>query len=411
MLRAIYFAIILTICAVDARTCLGRSLEQYGTELSSALKKRDAGRALTSLSGAAARLAELYRISAKVAAPAKTVVREVSRGVTAFSGDAIELAALQDMISKDIDAIKNRSVNMPSFKNPSIGIPLDALESDDPAIRGRALDNLRETGIREERSFRESRNRVQNERNSLRQVHDEARKTVQRGIQIETILKELNEGPYGSALNLYGQKLIYMFLDISLEINPSLVAREQEIKKLLLKYDEVLQDADTTLERYRELHDWSGFYRWQDWIREQIPFDGELAKAERLINEIGRLEQHKPSREYSDQARAIAQLLEKTIRETNVTREQARQLILAAHQKDARAAARAEFSALMSLVGSVTQFSSGAPGVMPGKPSTSSPVPTKPPMMIPRGMRFGPVSNDEETFPFPQKPIRVGPTP
>src|SRR5262249_1367876 len=106
----------------------------------------------------------------------------------------------------------------------------------------------------------------------------------QRGYMLEKKLDAINSSEAGVFLNVGGNRLAYMLLDIMLHVRPALGARLTAARNLSKRYDNVIASAETTLARYDTFNDWASFYRWQDWARDQFqssaPCRGHLASEE-----------------------------------------------------------------------------------------------------------------------------------
>jgi hypothetical protein len=342
------------------------SLDSHIQEFRKAVHAKDAAGTVDSLVGGAIRLNKLVTDVTDAVTPLADAVEIVSRATAAFNQEPMELDSLVESITKDTAALEAVVVpSAPKVGNLMEGIPEKELQSTDPRIRGSALDKLRTKGRQFEEGYRQELGRLKVKRDKAREVYEEARAADERGYELEKVLDKLNSSPAGAFLNIGGGRLVWMLVETGLYVRPALTRRENAARDLVGRYDNVIQQMETTLQRYALYDDWASFYRVQDWVHENttaaaamggLDPSENLAKAEEKFAEAGQLTQSLGVGQ-SRNAAIMQQLAEETVRETGATMEAAKKLLDAASRKADRASALREFTGLINLAGAVAGVS------------------------------------------------------
>lgn len=357
--------------------------------LANGIQQRDFGKTYDSLTNALGRLNELYEKANTIAKPAKNIAGEISRGLDAFNGSPKELDSLVTMIEADTKRLNDLTVPVPDFGDPMKGAAAGDLTSGDPVVRGAALDRMLAHGDKLRAEFNSALDRYQRLQKTADQTVTEAIGAEDRGIALEKVLDKLNDSGAGFVMNVYGQHLAFMVLDMTISVNPALAGRTSAAKALAKRYSDAIDAMRAKLRQFRLYESWARFYRLQEWIRQYSPLSSQLKQAEDIlakVNSLGGLS----SDGASPGALAIAQLIRKTMQETGATKAQAERLIEQAARKDAEAAAQREHQALLGLVGAVSGLGSSIAGSAGGSTGSEATTPSaSPPILVPRVMRFG----------------------
>ena len=369
--RAILSAAILILVGVPMSS-LASSLDGHLKNLGNSIQAGDWKSAHASLQASVERFKELHSIATDITGPVAQIADELNRGLQVLDGQPVELELFVRLVEKDILILTSRNVNMPPFGDPMAVAQESALKSRDPEIRGSALDDIRREGENLREAYQKRLKQYNEERLQAQNLYAEAQNSVDHGLELEKTLLEINTGPAGSFLNLGGGKLTQTLLEVTLYLNPSLAERSNAAKSLLNKYDSTVTSMKSNLERYELFSQWVNFYRWQEWTRQHAPFSNEVQKAEDLLKSINDLENNRSSVP-TPQAIKISQLIQRTVKETNVTIAEAAKLVQEANRRDAAAAADAEFRAMLSLgsaIGNGVSVSSASSTVKPASQSS-----------------------------------------
>jgi hypothetical protein len=92
-----------------------------------------------------------------------------------------------------------------------------------------------------------------------------------RGVALEKVLDKLNDSAAGFVMNICGQHLAFMALDMTMAVNPALAERTSAAKALAKRYADAISVMRDKLRQYRLYESWARFYRWQEWIRQYSP--------------------------------------------------------------------------------------------------------------------------------------------
>ena len=375
--RHLFFIVLTATLLASPCSVFAQSLDEHLKDVGRHVANGDWQKAFSSVEAAAGRFKELYETADKVAAPAKQVADELTRGLTVFAGEPVELGALVEMIKKDTAVINSRDVKVPDFGDPMKRASDDALKSTDPKVRGAALDEVRSAGAKMRNRYQEELDHLKEARTGAQKLNEESSGAVDRGVKLEKVLDEINNSDAGPFLNIGGGKLAFSLLDMTLDVNPALAERESAANHLVKKYDAAIKIMEGNLPRYELFSQWVTFYRWQESVRENAPFSADLQKAEDLLGKIGSMDASKAAVPTA-QTLALAELLQKTVAETKVTQERAAKLIEEARRKDAAAAADAEFRAMLGLASAVANGASAATT----QPTTTQVPQSAPPIVI-----------------------------
>ncbi|WP_152977486.1 hypothetical protein [Bradyrhizobium pachyrhizi] len=355
--------------------------------LANGIRQHDFGKTYDNLSNALGRINQLYETANTIAKPAKTIAGEISRGLDAFNGSPRELDSLVTMIEADTKRLNELNVPVPDFGDPVKGVAAADLTSGDPAVRGAALDRMLAQGDKLRAEFNSALDRYQRLQKTVDQTVTEAIGAEDRGIALEKVLDKLNNSAAGFVMNVYGQRLAFMALDMTMSVNPALAGRTSAAKALAKRYADAIDTMRGKLRQYRLYESWARFYRWQEWIRQYSPLSSQLKQAENILAKVDRLG-GLSSDGASPGTLAIAQLIKKTMQETGATKAQAERLIEQAARKDAEAAAQREHQALLGLAGAVSGLGSSVAGGTGGNTGDASAPSASPPILVPRVMRF-----------------------
>lgn len=372
--------------ASSARTV---PLDEALKGLANGIQQRDFSKTYDSLFNALGRLNELYRTASSIAKPAKTITGEITRGLDAFNGSPKELGSLVTMLEADTKNLNDITVPVPAFGDPTKGVATSDLTSGDPIIRGTALDKLLAQGDKLRAEFNSTLDRYQRLQKTANETVNEAMAAEDRGVALEKVLDKLDDSAAGFVLNIYGQHLAFMALDMTIAVNPALAQRTSAAKALAKRYADAINVMRDKLRQYRLYESWARFYRWQEWIRQYSPLSSQLKEAEDILAKVDTLG-GLSSTGASPGALAIAQLIKKTVQETGATKAQAERLIEQAARKDAEAAAQQEHQALLGLIGAVSGLGSNVAGGAGSSAAGAAAAPSdSPPLLVPGVMRFG----------------------
>jgi hypothetical protein len=247
------------------------------------------------------------------------------------------------------------------------------------------------------------------ERQKVRNALKQAEEASDRGYEVEKLLEKLNDSAAGVFLNIGGQRLSYMLLDMSLYVRPALSARVNASRDLVRRYDEVVNKMEGILDRYRAFDRWAAFYSWQDWARlnlahsESIRPTADLDDARQTLDSAIQLaDQLAQKRTDSRGASAIDGLVRETIVTTSATQEQAQKLIAEANKRDAKAASSREFSALLQLAVAIAGATRKQPAAKNAQVQRPTPVPPpQPPVIIYQNFEFRMVPQSTSTSRIP----------
>jgi hypothetical protein len=361
-----------------------QSLDAHLTNLARAAKAGDAVSALDSLEGAAVRLGELQQQTKDVRKVTGGVLDTLDRASKALAQEPFELGPIVDMIAKDTARLNDIKPVAPAFGDPLQGVTRGELETTDPGLRGKALDNVRARGEQLRRSYTEKLDKLRKERNDARSMERQAAATDERGYEVEKLLEQINDSPAGVFFNIQGGKLVYSMLDMTLYVRPALADRLNAAQELVRRYDGAIVEMEKTLTRYKSFDDWAGFYRWQDWARSNVqsgkttanPPSSALNDAKSLL-QSAKDQAATANKGTSREQTAVTALIEETTSSTNATKEKAQRLVEAANRADARAAAKQEAAALLNLATAIAN--AGTKSSAQKKPE---PKPTPPPPLV-----------------------------
>jgi hypothetical protein len=228
----------------------------------------------------------------------------------AFNGSPKELGSLVTMIEADTKRLNDSTVRVPAFGDPMKGVAAGNLTSGDPIVRGAALDRILAQGDRLRAEFNSTLDRYQRLQKRANETVTEAMAAEDRGLALEKVLDKLNDSAAGVVMNIYGQHLAFMALDMTMSVNPALAERTSAAKALAKRYADAINAMRDKLRQYRLYESWARLYRWQEWIRRYSPLSSELKKAEDILAKVDSLG-GLSSTGASPGALAIAQLIKK----------------------------------------------------------------------------------------------------
>jgi hypothetical protein len=337
-----------------------QSLDIHLSEAIAGVKDKDFKTAIEGTSKAVGRLRELYRVAEDYAQPVQTLADELEKGLDVFTGAPRELEQLNNLIRNDTAIIEARTISSPTLSDPMQGVSRADLYGSDSAKHREALGRLRSQTRELRREHGQQLARLQRERTEAVRLRDESRETLDRGLQMERVLEEVNSSAASPLLNAYGGRIGFMLLDVTEHINPSLTERWQAATNLVRKYDLVIGEVEDAGKPIKALEDWTGFYQWQEAVRTQAPFTKEMDEANRLQEEIQSTGRRSVPGA-SAQAQFINKLAERMHQETGIAITRAKDLIEQARRRDAAAARQAEMDALVNLAATIGGAAASGP--------------------------------------------------
>ncbi len=378
------------------QTSHAETLDEGVATLVESVKNNDLDGALKSWDRIGSRLGELGKMANDAAKQAEAILEPAKMASKVLASEAIELQDIVEMVNADTETLNKIKPQAPKFKNLMDGISEQDLKSSDAATRKDALDKAIMQGETAMAEYETAYEALKEKQAQAEQAYKEARDALKRGIALGKQLEDLNNSKAGLWLNAYGGQLAFMVLDVELHLKNALTERRNAARELVERYNDSLSQMDKVMESYELLRDWLSFYSWQ----ELAILSAEAREAEKEaanVFDIGEdLKNAKKSfdrsKELADEADAInapsrqsiriQALIDKTVRDTGVSREKARKLIEEANEKDRKLYAAQQFSMLMSMASSVASLSGQPSG---GETAASQTVPQEPPSNIQGG--------------------------
>lgn len=249
---------------------LSEYVESYGyliKDIEKGLESRDLATVVGGFNKYINNNKKVIELAIELHQPLDHISSVIEEGMGILNGDSLVFDEIISKAESDISRLKKVSVIEPVFGNPLNDVSHKILQSNDPKKRSFALrqvysnNNLLKT-------------RYENKIRDLKDKRDEvndwmllARKDMNRAIESQQLLREINSSPGGSIINAFNRKFAYLILDSEEYLMPVLFSRYNEAESLVKKYDHVLKSMNKKIQQYKKLNRLSRYYYAIDLIK------------------------------------------------------------------------------------------------------------------------------------------------